>query len=171
VLVNCAGIGTPRPITIADATAEEFDRLLRVNVKGTFYCCRAAIAPMRAAGGGSIVNIASELAVIGRANTTMYSTSKASILQLTRGLAVDHAVDRIRVNCVCPGPIETPMMQRAFARAPDPAAKRQREEEHTLIGRLGRPEEMANVIFFLASDEASYMTGSIVMADGGVTAK
>jgi meso-butanediol dehydrogenase / (S,S)-butanediol dehydrogenase / diacetyl reductase len=171
VLVNCAGIGTPRPITVPDATLAEFDELIRVNLKGTFLCCRAAIPLMRRAGGGAIVNIASELALIGRANTTMYTTTKAAILQLTRGLAVDHAVDNIRVNCICPGPIDTPLLRRAFARAADPEAKRKREMEQTILGRLGLPEEIANVIHFVASDEASYMTGSIVVADGGVTAK
>jgi NAD(P)-dependent dehydrogenase (short-subunit alcohol dehydrogenase family) len=101
----------------------------------------------------------------------MYSATKGAVVQLTRALAVDHALDHIRVNCVCPGPVDTPLLRRGVARAADPETKLRAEMSSTLLGRLGRPEEIANVIHFLASDEASFVTGSIVVADGGVTAR
>jgi len=93
------------------------------------------------------------------------------VIQLTRALAVDHATDRIRVNCVCPGPVDTPLLRRSIAQAPNPEAKLRQEVDSTLLGRLGTPEEIASLIRFLVSDEASFMTGSIVVADGGVTAR
>ena len=98
-------------------------------------------------------------------------SAKGAVIQLTRALAVDHAVDQIRGNCVCPGPVDTPLQRGAVARATDPAAKMRDQIDSTLLGRLGRPEEIASVIHFLVSDEASFMTGSIVVADGGVTAR
>jgi NAD(P)-dependent dehydrogenase (short-subunit alcohol dehydrogenase family) len=171
ILVNSAGIGSPRPVTIPEATLEEFERLIDVNLKGTFLCCRAVIPTMQRGGGGAIVNIASELGLVGAPKTAMYAATKGAVVQLTRALAVDHASDKIRVNCVCPGPVDTPMLRRSFTRAPDPEAKRRAEMASNLLGRLGEPEEIASVIHFLASDEASYVTGAIVAADGGVTAR
>ncbi|MGH6953799.1 MAG: SDR family NAD(P)-dependent oxidoreductase [Alphaproteobacteria bacterium] len=168
VLVNAAGIS--RRTLAVDTRLEVWDRLLDVNLKGTFLCCREAIILMRGAGGGSIVNIASELALVAVPRLTAYAASKAGVMQLTRGLAVEHAKDGIRVNCVCPGPTDTPMLSRGIESMADPEAARRGQVEGTLFGRLGRPEEIANVIRFLASDEASFMTGSIVVADGGVTA-
>jgi NAD(P)-dependent dehydrogenase (short-subunit alcohol dehydrogenase family) len=126
---------------------------------------------MRRGGGGAIVNIASELGLVGAPRSALYGATKGAVIQLTRALAVDHAADRIRVNCVCPGPVDTPLLRRAVARAADPEAKMRDEIGSTLLGRLGRPEEIASVIHFLVSDEASFMTGSIVVADGGVTAR
>ena len=170
-LVNAAGIGTPRPVTIDEATMAEWYTLCAVNLTGTFLCCRAVIPPMRRGGGGVIVNIASELGLVGSRRSAMYGATKGAVVQLTRALAVDHASDHIRVNCVCPGPVDTPLLRGAVARAPDPQAKLRAEMDSTLLGRLGRPEEIASVIHFLASEEASFMTGAIVVADGGVTAR
>ena len=170
-LVNAAGIGTPRAVTIDEATVAEWDALCAVNLTGTLLCCRAAIPAMRGAGGGAIVNIASELGLVGSPRSAMYGATKGAVIQLTRALAVDHAVDHIRVNCVCPGPVDTPLLRGSVARAADPEAKLRAEMSSTLLGRLGRPEEIASVIRFLVSDEASFMTGSIVVADGGVTAR
>jgi NAD(P)-dependent dehydrogenase (short-subunit alcohol dehydrogenase family) len=171
VLVNAAGIGTPRPVTIDEATMAEWHDLCAVNLTGTFLCCRAVIPIMRGGGGATIVNIASELGLVGSPRSAMYGATKGAVVQLTRALAVDHAPDHIRVNCVCPGPIDTPLLRRGVARAADPEAKIRAEMNSTLLGRLGRPEEIASVIHFLASDEASFVTGSIVVADGGVTAR
>jgi len=171
VLINAAGIGSPRPITIEEATLAEWHRLCAVNLTGTFLCCRAAIPIMRRGGGGAIVNVASEIGLVGAPRSAMYGATKGGVVQLTRALAVDHAPDNIRVNCVCPGPVDTPLLRQACARAADPEAKRRREIESTLLNRLGRPEEIASLIWFLASTEASFMTGSIVVADGGVTAR
>jgi NAD(P)-dependent dehydrogenase (short-subunit alcohol dehydrogenase family) len=171
VLINAAGIGTPRPVTIDEATMSEWHDLCAVNLTGTFLCCRAVIPIMRGGGGGAIVNIASELGLVGSPRSAMYGATKGAVVQLTRALAVDHAPDHIRVNCVCPGPVDTPLLRRGVARASDPEAKLRTEMSSTLLGRLGRPEEIASVIHFLASDEASFVTGSIVVADGGVTAR
>jgi meso-butanediol dehydrogenase / (S,S)-butanediol dehydrogenase / diacetyl reductase len=171
VLINAAGIGSPRPVTIDEATAAEWQEVCAVNLTGTFLCCRAVIPAMRRGGGGAIVNVASELGLVGSPRSAMYSATKGAIVQLTRALAVDHAADHIRVNCVCPGPIDTPLLRRGIERAADPEAKRLSEISSTLLGRLGRPEEIASVIHFLASGEASFVTGSIVVADGGVTAR
>jgi NAD(P)-dependent dehydrogenase (short-subunit alcohol dehydrogenase family) len=171
VLVNAAGIGTPRPVTIDEATLAEWNELCAVNLTGTLLCCRGVIPVMRRGGGGAIVNIASELGLVGSPRSAMYGATKGAVVQLTRALAVDHAPDHIRVNCVCPGPVDTPLLRRGVARAADPEAKLRAEMSSTLLGRLGRPEEIASVIHFLASDEASFVTGSIVVADGGVTAR
>ena len=171
VLVNAAGIGSPRAVTIDEATTAEWHDLCAVNLTGTFLCCRAVIPVMRRGGGGAIVNVASELGLVGSPRSAMYGATKGAVVQLTRALAVDHAPERIRVNCVCPGPVDTPLLRRAVARAADPEAKLRTEMSSTLLGRLGRPEEIASVIRFLASDEASFLTGSIVVADGGVTAR
>ena len=170
-LVNAAGIGTPRPVTIDEATIAEWDALCAVNMTGTFLCCRAVIPAMRRGGGGAIVNIASELGLVGSPRSAMYGATKGAVVQLTRALAVDHAGDHIRVNCVCPGPVDTPLLRGSVARARDPEAKLRSEMASTLLGRLGRPEEIASLIRFLVSDEASFMTGSIVVADGGATAR
>jgi meso-butanediol dehydrogenase / (S,S)-butanediol dehydrogenase / diacetyl reductase len=170
-LVNAAGIGTPRPVTIDEATVAEWDTLCAVNLTGTVLCCRAVIPAMRRGGGGAIVNIASELGLVGSLRSALYGATKGAVIQLTRALAVDHATDHIRVNCVCPGPVDTPLLRGSVARAADPEAKLRAEMSSTLLGRLGRPEEIASVIRFLVSGEASFMTGSIVVADGGVTAR
>ena len=170
-LVNAAGIGTPRPATIDAAPLADWQALCAVNLTGTILCCRAVIPAMRRDGGGTIVNIASELGLVGAPRNALYGATKGAVIQLTRGLAVDHASDNIRVNCVCPGPVDTPLLRRAVERAADPVAKMRHEIDSTLLRRLGRPEEIASVIHFLVSDEASFMTGSIVVADGGVTAQ
>jgi len=169
VLVNNAGIELAKNAT--DTTEEEWDRLMNVNLKGVFLCSKAAALAMRQTGGGVIVNVASELGLVGAKEIAAYCASKGGVIQLTRAMAVDHAADNIRTNCVCPGPINTPLLDRIIATSADPSNERRTTLEKTLMNRLGEPCEIANVILFLASEESSYMTGSIVVADGGLTAQ
>jgi NAD(P)-dependent dehydrogenase (short-subunit alcohol dehydrogenase family) len=169
ILVNNAGIELAK--TVTETVAEEWDHLINVNLKGVFLCSRAAVTMMRRSGGGAIVNVASELGLVGAPNIAAYCASKGGVIQLTKAMAIDHAADGVRINCVCPGPVETPLLERIFADAADPEKERRRNIEKTIMKRLGRPEEIANVILFLSSEEASYMTGSIVVADGGLTAE
>jgi NAD(P)-dependent dehydrogenase (short-subunit alcohol dehydrogenase family) len=167
VLVNNAGIELAKSAT--DTSEAEWDRLMGVNLKGVFLCAKAAVTEMRRAGGGVIVNVASELGLVGAASIAAYCAAKGGVIQLTRAMAIDHAVDNIRINCVCPGPINTPLLDRIIESSEDAEKERQLTIEKTLLGRLGEPEEIAGVILFLASAESSYMTGSIVIADGGLT--
>lgn len=169
ILVNNAGIELAKNIT--ETTVAEWDHLINVNLKGVFLCARAAVIAMRRSGGGAIINVASELGLVGAPEIAAYCASKGGVIQLTKALAIDHATDGIRINCVCPGPVETPLLSRIFASAAEPEQERQRNIEKTLLRRLGRPEEIASVILFLASAEASFMTGAVVVVDGGLTAE
>ncbi len=168
VLVNNAGIELPKKIT--DTSEAEWDRLLDVNLKGVFLCAKASIPVMQRQGGGVIINVASELGLVGGSEIAAYSASKGGVVQLTKALAIDHASDNIRVNCVCPGPVETPLLQAIIDGSSNPDQERRSIIEKTLLKRVGQPDEIANVIAFLASSESSYMTGSIVVVDGGCTA-
>lgn len=169
VLINCAGVNKRNKAE--DAGLEEFEFIMGVNLRGTFLACRAAIPAIRESGGGAIVTVASELALMGIPNISIYTASKGGIISMTRALAADHVGDGIRVNCVCPGPVETPLLRQGIVNADNPAAREKASIESTMMKRHGQPEEIANVIRFLASDEASFMTGSIVVADGGATAQ
>lgn len=168
VLVNNAGVELAKQIV--DTTEEEWDRLMAVNLKGVFLCSRAAIALMRSQGHGVIVNVASELGLVGGSEIAAYCASKGGVVQLSKALAVDHASDGIRVNCVCPGPVDTPLLESIVQAASDPSLERASIVQKTLLRRLGRPDEIASTILFLASDESSYMTGSELVVDGGLTA-
>ena len=169
VLVNNAGIELAKKVT--DTSEAEWDRLMNVNLKGVFLCSKAAIAVMQRGGGGVIVNVASELGLVGGSEIAAYCASKGGVVQLTKAMAIDHAADRIRVNCVCPGPVSTPLLEAIVEASSNPEEERRRIEEKTPLKRLGQPDEIANVILFLASDESSYMTGSVVLVDGGWTAQ
>jgi NAD(P)-dependent dehydrogenase (short-subunit alcohol dehydrogenase family) len=169
VLVNNAGIRLYH--TVVEASAESWDDILGVNLKGYAFCAKTAIPLIRQSGGGSIVNVASVRSVTSVGKTTQYDTTKAAVAGLTRGLAADHAAEGIRVNAVCPGPIYTPFHEkrnqelgRTFEQYRDDAAK------GTLLRRPGTPEEVAACILFLASDDASYVTGTLLFVDGGFTA-
>jgi len=168
ILVNNAGVDLAKKVT--DTTEEEWDRLMSVNLKGVFLCSRAAIPAMQRSGGGVIVNVASELGLVGGSEVAAYAASKGGVVQLTKAMAIDHAESGIRVNCVAPGPVATPLLERIIASSSDPSAERASIVNKTLLKRLARPEEIANVIAFVASDEASYMTGAVIVVDGGWTA-
>ena len=168
VLVNAAGIGLQR--TVVDTTPDEWRRLVDVNLGGVFFCCREAVGVMRPQGGGVIVNVASELAVVGAPECAAYAATKGGVLQLTRAMAADHARDGIRVNAVCPGPVDTPLLDDMISATRDPEAERRDIVDSTLSGRLGRPEEIARAILFLACDDSSYVVGAALIIDGGVTA-
>ena len=168
VLVNNAGIVLAR--TVPDTTLDEWDRLLDVNLKGVFLCSRAAIPVMRRRHCGVIVNVASEQGLVGAATNAVYTATKGGIIQLTKSMAIDHGQEGIRINCVAPGPVKTPMFDTFVASVEDPEAEVRGFLDATILKRLGRPEEIASVIAFLASDESSYMTGSVVVVDGGLTA-
>ena len=168
VLVNNAGIELTKKVT--ETTEAEWDHLMNVNLKGVFLCSKAAIPVMQRNGGGVIVNVASELGLVGGSEIAAYSASKGGVVQLTKAMAIDHAGDGIRVNCVAPGPVSTPLLEAIIENSSNPEQERQSIVGKTLLKRLARPEEIANVIVFMASDESSYMTGSVVVVDGGWTA-
>ncbi|MDE0417322.1 MAG: glucose 1-dehydrogenase [bacterium] len=168
VLVNNAGIVLAR--TVLDTTLDEWDRLLDVNLKGVFLCARAVIPVMRQQNRGVIVNVASEQGLVGTATNAAYTATKGGVIQLTKSMAIDHGGEGVRINCVAPGPVKTPMIDAFLASVEDPQAELRGFVDATILKRLGRPEEIANVIAFLASDEASYMAGSVVVVDGGLTA-
>lgn len=168
VLVNNAGIELAKKVT--ETTEAEWEHLMNVNLKGVFLCSKAAIPVMQRNGGGVIVNVASELGLVGGSEIAAYSASKGGVVQLTKAMAIDHAGDGIRVNCVAPGPVLTPLLEAIIENSSNPEQERQNIVGKTLLKRLARPEEMANVIVFMASDESSYMTGSVVVVDGGWTA-
>lgn len=158
--------------SVEKASEEDWDRVLNVNVKGYAFCSKYAIPHMRRRGGGAIVNLGSISAFIAQPAFVPYNTSKGAILQLTRCLAYDHAPDNIRVNCVCPGAIDTPATSK-HAKT-EGKTKEQLVKELAalqLIKRMGEPREIANAVLFLASDEASFITGATLMVDGGWTAQ
>jgi len=168
ILVNNAGIELAK--TVPETTIEEWDHLMEVNLKGVFLCSKAAIPAMKRQGSGVIINVASELGLVGGSEIAAYCASKGGVVQLTKAMAIDHAADHIRVNCVCPGPVETPLLRRIIASSRNPKEGRTQIIESVPLGRLGKPEEIAKVILFLASDESSFMTGAAVAVDGGWSA-
>lgn len=169
VLVNNAGVDLPK--TVPDTSDLEWNEVIDVNLKGVFLCSRAAIKAMRLTGGGVIVNVASELGVVGGSSLAAYCASKGGVVQLTKAMAIDHAGENIRVNCVCPGPVETPLLQSIIDGATDRAAELADIIDRTLMKRLGEPDEIARALLFAASDDSSFMTGSVLVVDGGWTAQ
>jgi meso-butanediol dehydrogenase/(S,S)-butanediol dehydrogenase/diacetyl reductase len=167
VLVNCAGVhelGTAESIDDA-----QWERLIGINLTGTFWVCRSLI-PLLTAPGGAIVNLASAAGIVSFPGNASYSASKGGVVALTRNLAIDCAARGVRANCVCPYSIDGPMMDRHFTSQPDPAAARAAAERSTPMARLGQPEEVALAVAFLASADASYITGVALPVDGGYLA-
>jgi NAD(P)-dependent dehydrogenase (short-subunit alcohol dehydrogenase family) len=171
VLYNNAGVNSAG--SVVDASDEDWDRCFAVNAKGTFLCSRAAGRLMVAAGSGSIINQGSVAALVGIANFASYCASKGAVVALTRSMSVDLAPRNVRVNAICPGTVYTPLMEpmlRARGNG-DLAAGLAMTTAKYPIGRLGTPEEIAAVALFLASDDSSFLTGSVITADGGMTSQ
>jgi NAD(P)-dependent dehydrogenase (short-subunit alcohol dehydrogenase family) len=168
ILVNNAGIGVAG--TILTTSEEDWDRIFAVNVKGIYHCSRAAIPRMIAQGGGAIVNVASIVALVGVVDRAAYGASKGAVLALTKAMAADHVRDNIRVNCVCPGTVDTPWVERMVQSYADPEDARRKMVARQPVGRLGSAEEVAAAILYLASPDAGFATGSALVIDGGFSA-
>jgi NAD(P)-dependent dehydrogenase (short-subunit alcohol dehydrogenase family) len=167
VLYNNAGIFPADDGGVLDTPQETWRRVMAVNLEGVWLCCKAGIPAMLESGGGSIVNVASFVALVGAATAQIaYTASKGGVLAMTRELAVEYARQGIRANALCPGPIQTPLLEELLS---DPV-RRARRLVHIPMGRLGRAEELAKAALFLASDDASFMTGASLVVDGGITA-
>jgi NAD(P)-dependent dehydrogenase (short-subunit alcohol dehydrogenase family) len=167
-VANVAGVGDFTG-DVAEIAPEEWARVLAINLTGPFHVSRAAIPHLRAAG-GAIVNVSSQFGLVGCLASPAYCASKAGLIGLTRAMAIDHTEEGIRVNCVCPGPVDTPMLAWTDATPELTARERGRTQGRNLSGRSGRPEEIAATIAFLLSDDVGFMSGSVVAVDGAWTA-
>ncbi|GAA4428834.1 glucose 1-dehydrogenase [Georgenia halophila] len=166
VLVNNAGLAVPG--TVETTPEDDVDRMLAVNVKGTVLMSRAAMPALREAG-GVIVNVGSVAAIKGHKDRAVYAASKGAVVAMTKSMAVDHVAEGVRVNCVCPGTTLTPALESKIRDAQDPVAMEAQLIGRQPLGRLGTPEEIAHAIAYAASQEAAFMTGSVVVIDGGMT--
>ena len=169
ILSNNAGIELVHGPSVVETTDDEWERVFRVNVSGTFYACRAAIPHMP--DGSSIVNMASINSFVAWENDAPYTATKGAVLQLTRALALELAPRNVRANAVCPGVIDTPLTDAFLERAEDPEALRAEYAATSPLNRMGTAREVANCVLFLASDEASFVTGSALLVDGATTAR
>lgn len=172
ILVNCAGVGysyrSVRPnsmLAIDQSSVEEWDHVMAINLSSVVNCTRRAIPEIKKRGGGAIVNVSSVLGIVGNPDAHAYTTAKGGIINLTRSLATAYARDNIRSNVVCPGYIETPMVEEYV----DYLNGEDYRFQWNPSGRMGKPEEIANGVLFLASDEATYCNGSVMVIDGGMT--
>ena len=156
--------------TIEETSVEDWERMMETNLKGVFLLVKHALPALRQAGGGSIVNIGSVLGLVGMKRRVAYATSKGGLVLLTKSLALDHAQDKIRVNCICPSLVDTPMGQESLTGAGDAAAERARRLAQIPLGRAGTPEDVARLALFLASEDSSWITGAAIALDGGFTA-
>ena len=168
VLFNNAGVELVKKLK--DTTEEEWDKIIKINLKSVFLCCKYVTPEMIKRGGGVIINNASVAGLVGSFSPA-YSASKGAIIALTKTLAVELASDNIRVNCICPGAIETPMLHRVLEKQGDSELVRRERIKSYPMGRFGRPEEVAQTALFLACDESSFMTGAVVVVDGGFTSR
>jgi NAD(P)-dependent dehydrogenase (short-subunit alcohol dehydrogenase family) len=168
VLFNNAGISPDDDASVLETSLEAWQRVQDVNLKSVYLCCRYGIPHLLESGGGSVVNMASFVAVMGAATSQIsYTASKGGVLALSRELGVEFARRGVRVNALCPGPVNTPLLEELFAKDPEQAARRL---IHVPIGRFAEPREIAQGALFLASDESSYVTASTFLVDGGLTA-
>ena len=167
VLFNNAGISPPDDDSILDTDIDAWQRVQDVNLKSIFVCCKYGIPHLLERGGGSVINTASFVAVMGAATSQIsYTASKGGVLALSRELGVQFARQGVRVNALCPGPVNTPLLQELFAKDPEKAKRRL---VHLPMGRFAEAREIANAVLFLASDESSYMTASTFLVDGGLS--
>ena len=168
VLYNNAGIMPADDASVLDTEPDAFQRVQDVNVRGVYLCCKHGIPRLLERGGGSVINVASFVALVGAATSQIsYTASKGAVLSMSRELSVEFARRGVRVNALCPGPVETPLLMRLFS--DDPAAY-ERRRIHLPMGRLAQAREIANAALFLASDESSYVNGTTFLVDGGLTA-
>lgn len=167
ILYNNAGISFVEPFHQVSATTLE--RILAVNFMSVFYLCQQAIPIMKQQGGGVIINTASELALVAQPLYSAYCASKGAVLSFTRALALEYAQDNIRINALCPGPVDTKMLQKEFDVDPNPAIAREANIAAMPIGRFGKPEEIASVALFLASDAPAFLHGASLVIDGAKT--
>jgi len=167
IAFNNAGISPPEDDSILDTDLDAWRRVQEVNLTSVYLCCKAVLPYMLEQKRGSIINTASFVAVMGAATSQIsYSASKGGVLSMTRELGVQFAREGVRVNALCPGPVNTPLLQELFAKDPERAARRL---VHVPMGRFAEPEEMANAVLFLASDESSFMTANTFLVDGGIS--
>jgi len=167
VIVNNAGVEGDQAFT-ADCTEANFDRVIAVNLRGAFLGMKYAIPLMISAGGGSIINVASVAGLVGFPGAPAYCASKGGMIQLTKTAALEYATSNVRVNAICPGVIQTPMVERSMGESAEARAQMQQMEP---VGRMGTPEEVAALAVFLASDESSFVTGTALPVDGGLVAR
>jgi NAD(P)-dependent dehydrogenase (short-subunit alcohol dehydrogenase family) len=168
VLFNNAGISPSDDASVLETSLEAWQRVQDVNLKSVFVCCKHGIPHLLDTGGGSVINTASFVAVMGAATSQIsYTASKGGVLALSRELGVEFARRNVRVNALCPGPVDTPLLQELYANDPEQAARRM---VHVPMGRFADASELANAVLFLASDESSYMTASTFLVDGGLSA-
>ena len=156
---------------LADTKEEDWDRIHSVNLKGVFLGCKYALPAMIRSGGGSIVNMSSALGFVGDPDLAAYGAAKGGVIALTKTAAMAYGPDKVRVNCLCPGDVDTPLLQDFFNSFPDPESMRQEVYAKYALRRIAEPREIAEAAAFLASDASSFMTGSVLVVDGGLTSR
>ena len=168
VLVNNAGALSVS--TVESISVEEWDRLMATNLKGPFLMSRAVLPAMRQAGGGAIVNVGSVLGLVAMKDRAAYCASKGGVTMLTKAMALDHAQEKIRVNCICPAIVETDLIRELFSKSGEGRRAREARLATLPLGKFGKPDDIAELAVFLASEESSWMTGTAIPVDGGLTA-